>query len=73
MNGIKIAGIVLIVASVIALVFGGFSYTKDTQEAKLGPIELTVRENKTVNIPMWAGVLGIAVGAALLLYGGKKG
>lgn len=72
MNAARLAGIVLIVASVIALVYGGFSYTKDTQEAKLGPIELTVRENKTVNIPMWAGVLGIAIGGALLFYGSKK-
>ena len=72
MNAIKITGIVLIVVSVIALAFGGFSYTKDTQEAKLGPIELTVREHKSVDIPIWAGVLGIAIGAALLVYGSKK-
>jgi TRAP-type C4-dicarboxylate transport system permease small subunit len=73
MNGIRITGVVLIVASVLALAYGGFSYTKDTREAQLGPIELTVRENKTVNIPMWAGVLGIVIGGALLFYGKKKG
>ena len=72
MNSIRLAGIVVVVASVLALVYGGFSYTKDTQEAKLGPIELSVREKQTVNVPIWAGVLGIVIGGALLLYGSKK-
>ena len=72
MNGIRLTGIVIIVASVLALMYGGFSYTKNTQEAKIGPIELNVRENKNVNIPVWAGVLGIVIGGALLLYGSKK-
>jgi hypothetical protein len=72
-NAVRLAGIVLIAASLIALSYGGFSYTKDTEEAKLGPIELTVRENRTVDIPMWAGLLGIAIGAALVFYGSKKG
>jgi hypothetical protein len=50
----------------------GFTYTKDTHEAKLGPIELSVRERETVNVPVWAGVGAIVIGAALLLFGGKK-
>ena len=73
MNGTRIAGIVLIVASVLALAYGGFGYTQETQHAKLGPIELSVKEKKSVNIPVWAGLVGLAAGAALLLYGSRKG
>ena len=58
MNAVKIAAIVLIVAGVLGLVYGRFSYTKATHEAKLGPIELSVKEKQTVNVPVWAGVGG---------------
>jgi hypothetical protein len=73
MNAIKMAAIILIAAGVLGLVYGSFSYTKDTHEAKLGPIELTVKDKETVNIPVWAGVGAIVVGGALLVVGGKKG
>jgi len=63
---------VLIVAGVLGLLYGGFSYTKETHEAKLGPIELTVKDKETVNIPVWAGVGTIAIGGVLLLLGGRK-
>ena len=72
MNSAKIAAIVLIVAGVLGLVYGSFSYTKETHEAKLGPIEMSVKEKETVNIPVWAGVGAIAIGGALLLLGGRK-
>lgn len=72
MNAIRVVGVVLIVAGVIALAFGSFSYTKETTGAKLGPIELTVKEKETVNIPVWAGIAAIAAGAVLLLVGGPK-
>lgn len=73
MNGIKLVAVALIVAGVLALIYGGFSYTKDTTAVKLGPIELSVKENKTVNVPMWAGVGAVVVGGLLLVLGGKKG
>ena len=72
MNGTKLAAIVLILAGVLALVYGGFSYTKESHEAKLGPIELSVRDKQTVNIPIWAGVGAIVIGGALLLLGSKR-
>lgn len=72
MNAIKIAAIVLIAAGVLALVYGSFSYTKETQEVKLGPIELSVKEKRQVNIPVWAGVGAIVIGGVLLLFGSKK-
>ena len=72
MNGIRIAALVLIVAGVLALVYGSFSYTKETHQAKLGPIELSVKEKETVNVPAWAGVGAIVIGGLLLLVGGKR-
>jgi len=73
MNGTRIVAIALIVAGVLALVYGGFSYTKDTTAVKIGPIELSVKENRTVNVPLWVGVGAIAVGGLLLVLGGRKG
>jgi LPXTG-motif cell wall-anchored protein len=72
MNTVKIVAIVLIVAGTLGLIYGGFSYTKETHDAKLGPLELTVKEKERVNIPAWAGVGAIAAGALLLLLR-KKG
>ena len=72
MNAVKIAAILLIVAGVLGLVYGSFSYTKETHEAKLGPIELSVKDNQTINVPVWAGVGAIAFGGVLLLFGSKK-
>ncbi|MBT9463681.1 hypothetical protein [Hydrogenophaga sp.] len=73
MNTAKLVGILLIAAGVIGLVYGSFSYTKETEAVKLGPLELTVKEKETVNVPVWAGIGAIVVGAALLVMGGKKG
>jgi drug/metabolite transporter (DMT)-like permease len=73
MNSTRIIGIVLIAAGVLGLLYGGFSYTKDTTAVKIGPIELSVKEKETVNVPMWAGVAAIVVGGLLLVLGNKKG
>ena len=73
MNAVRIAAIVLIAAGILGLVYGSFSYTKDTHEARLGPIELSVKDKETVNIPVWAGVGAIMLGGALFLIGGKEG
>ena len=72
MNAVKIAGIVLIVAGVLGLVYGSFSYTKETHQAKVGPIELSVKDKETVDVPVWAGVGAIVIGGVLLLLGSKK-
>jgi hypothetical protein len=73
MNSIRIVALALIVAGVLALVYGGFSYTKETHDLKLGPIELSVKEKQTVNVPIWAGVGAIVVGGLLLVFGSKRG
>ena len=71
MNPIKMVALILIVAGFLGLVYGGFSYTKDTTAVKLGPIEMKVKERETVNIPLWVGVSAIAAGALLLAFGSK--
>jgi TRAP-type C4-dicarboxylate transport system permease small subunit len=63
---LKIVALVLIVAGIIGLVYGGITYTKSTHNAKLGPFELSIKDKETVNIPVWAGVGAIVVGGALL-------
>ena len=66
MSGVKILAIILIVAGVAGLVYGKFTYTKATHEAKLGPLDLSVKEKESVNVPLWAGIGAIVVGAMLL-------
>ena len=71
MNGPRTLAIVLILAGTLGLGYGKFSYNKDTETARIGSIELSVNEKKTVNVPVWAGVIAIAAGAVLLLAGKK--
>ena len=73
MNTTKIVAIVLIVAGALGLLYGGFSYTKDTTAVKLGLIELSVKEKQTVNVPVWAGVGAMLIGGLLLFLESKKG
>jgi uncharacterized membrane protein YidH (DUF202 family) len=68
----KIVAIVLIVLGILGLVYGGFSYTKTTHDAKIGPLEVAVAEKEHVNVPLWAGVGAIVVGAILLLAPGRR-
>jgi len=72
MSAVKIMGIVLIVAGIVGLLYGKFSFTKETHYIKLGPIAMSVEEKQTVNVPAWAGVGAIVGGGVLLLYAGKK-
>jgi hypothetical protein len=72
MSGTKIAALVLIIAGVLALAYGGFTYSKQTTAVNLGPIQLNVSEKKTVPIPVWAGVGAIVIGGVLLVAGGKR-
>ena len=67
----RMIGIVILAAGILALVYGGFSYTKQTHDAKLGPLEFSFSENRRVNVPMWAGVVLAVVGGGLLLSGKK--
>jgi len=71
MNGLKVMAIILIVVGILGLVYGSFSYTKETHETKIGPIEFSVKDKERVNVPVWAGVGSIAVGGVILLFGSK--
>lgn len=73
MNGLRVAAIALIVAGVLALAFGRFSWMRERDAAQLGPVRMAVMERRGVNIPVWAGVAAIAAGVGLLLWGGKRG
>lgn len=68
----KLLGIALVAAGILALVYKGFTYTEETHKAKLGPLELAVKDKERVSIPTWAGVVAIAAGAALLLVPGRR-
>ena len=68
----RMAGLVLLVLGVLALVYGGFSYTREKGDAKIGPIEIEVTEKERVNVPLWAGIAAVAVGGALVVRKGSS-
>jgi hypothetical protein len=72
MSGVKIIAIILILAGVLGLVYQQFSFTKETHQAKIGPLELSVKEKETVNVPLWASLGAIGVGVVLLVTGGRR-
>jgi TRAP-type C4-dicarboxylate transport system permease small subunit len=72
MNTNRILALVLIVLGVLGLAYGGFTYTKDTHRTQIGPIDFSVNERETVNVPIWAGVGAIVIGGVLLLGVGRR-
>jgi hypothetical protein len=72
MNATRLAGIALVAAGSTGLLYGDFRFTKETYEARLGPIARSVSEKRSVNVPVWAGVAGVMFGGLLLVLGSKK-
>jgi hypothetical protein len=72
MNARQIIAVLLIVAGVLGLVYQQFSFTKETHQAKIGPLELSVKEKETVNVPLWASLGALGVGVVLLVAGGRR-
>ena len=72
MSATKLIAIALILAGVVGLIYQQFSFTKETHQAKIGPLELSVKEKETVNVPLWASLGAIGVGVVLLVTGGRK-
>ena len=68
----QIVALLLIVGGVLALAYRGFSYTKETHEAKIGPLELHVDEKQRVDLPVWVGAGAVIAGAVLLVTGKKQ-
>lgn len=72
MKGLNVLAAVLVVAGIAGLVYGSFTYTKETHEGNMGPIEMSITEKETVNVPVWLGVAGIVAGGVLLFAGSRK-
>lgn len=72
MNGLKGVAIILLVAGALALVYGGFTYTKKTHKADLGPLSFSIKDKETVNVPVWAGIAAVVAGGVLLFVNTKK-
>jgi hypothetical protein len=72
MNSLKVVALVLIVAGILGLAYGGFTYTKETHQAKIGPFQMSVNEKQTINIPVLAGIGAIVLGGGLLLVWGRN-
>jgi TRAP-type C4-dicarboxylate transport system permease small subunit len=72
MNGLRGVAIALIIAGVLGLTYGGFTYTKETQKAEIGSLQLSVSEEQRVNVPIWLGIGALAFGGILLLVGRKN-
>ena len=73
MSTVRIIALVLIIGGLAGLAYGGFSYTKQNHEARIGPVELSVSERKTVDVPTWVAIGALLVGGVLLVAGGKRG
>lgn len=71
MNSMKLAAFALMIVGVLALAYGGFTYTKETHDADMGPIHMSIDEKEHVDIPIWAGVGALVLGGALLVFGKK--
>ncbi len=67
----RMIGIVVLAAGILALAYGGFSYTKNTHDAKVGPLEFSFNEKQRVNVPVWAGIVLAVVGGGILISGKK--
>lgn len=73
MNPKTFVAALLLVAGVVGLLYGGFTYTKDTTVVKLGSMEISAQEKQTINFPLWASVGALVAGGVLLVWGGRKG
>ena len=72
MNPMRIAGIILLVLGLAGLLTGGFSFTKNTTKAEIGPLKLQVQEKESVNVPQWLSLGAMLVGGVLLVMGFKR-
>jgi uncharacterized membrane protein HdeD (DUF308 family) len=69
----KVLGILLIIAGVAALAYGGFSYTTKKKDVDLGPLQVSHKQEHTVPLPPLLGVAAIIGGGALVYFGVRKG
>ncbi|NLB83750.1 MAG: hypothetical protein GX791_05840 [Synergistaceae bacterium] len=72
MKPFKMIGVILILAGIFGLIYGGFSFTEETHDAKVGPVEISVKEKNRISVPTWASAGAIVVGGAVLFMGGRS-
>lgn len=72
MNIIRVLGVLLIIAGAVSLAYGQFSYTKETHDAELGPLEFQISEKETISVPTWAGIGAVGLGVILLVIRTNK-
>jgi hypothetical protein len=69
---VRIVAIALIVLGIIALLYGGITYTKREKILDIGPIEATAQTRETIPLPPLVGALAIVGGIALWVVAGRK-
>lgn len=72
MTGMRILGVILLILGLAGFLTGGFSFTKKTTQAKIGPLELSLQEKETVSVPQWLSIGAIALGAVVLVWSMRK-
>jgi len=72
MNATRIAGIILIVLGIAGFFTGGFSFTKETTKAQVGPVAIQVKEKESINVPQWLSLGAIVLGGVLLVVGARR-
>jgi uncharacterized membrane protein len=72
MKSITMLGILLAVLGVLALVYQGFSYTRQEKIVDIGPIHATADKQEHVPLPPIVGGLALVSGAILLIMGAKQ-
>lgn len=71
MSTTKIIGVILIVAGIAGVLYDKYGYTRETQEAQLGPLQLSITEKKSAEFPLWLGIGAIALGFVLVVIDRK--
>ena len=68
----KIAGVLLIVLGIVALIYGGISYTNRETVLDIGPLEATTETRETIPLPPILGALALLGGVALMIAGSRR-
>lgn len=68
----SIAGILLIVLGLAALAYQGITYTSRETVIDIGPLQATAEREKTLPLPPVLGIVAVAGGVALLVFGSRK-
>jgi hypothetical protein len=62
-----LVGLLLVVIGAVGLVYGGITYTRNKQVARVGPIEVTTQEQRQIPISPILGGIAVVAGVALII------